>query len=146
MKNKLVVYGLVTLVVSLSALIVVSSTLAQVKKGKSRPLQTKHLMAGLVKPHCGAIKKELDATPADEEAWESVEIHASLLNEVSYVLMADGRCPDGVWAQAATKALRDGSASVIAACKSTDLDAAKKAFGAMTKACKSCHDKHKKKD
>ena len=57
--------------------------------------------------------------------------------------MDDGRCPDGVWADATTKALRQGSADLVKALQAKDHDAAKTAFGAMTKSCKACHDKHK---
>lgn len=120
--------------------------MAQAKKGKSRLMLTKHLMQGIVKPHCTSLKKGLDAGPSTDEAWEDLALHALLLNEGSYALMADGRCPDGVWADAASKTLRQGSENVVKAIEAKDLAAAKKAFGAMTKSCKACHDKHKKKN
>ncbi len=118
---------------------------AQVKKGKTRPLTTEFLMEGVVKPNCDALKKGLDAGPADDKAWHKLTVSAALLNEASYTLMDDGRCPDGVWADAATKALRNGSADLLKALEAKDGAAAKSAFGAMTKACKACHDKHKEK-
>ena len=34
------------------------STIAQVKKGKTRPLTTEQLMAAIVKPHMTALKKD----------------------------------------------------------------------------------------
>ncbi len=121
------------------------AVLAQVKKGKERPLLTRHLMKGLVKEHCGALKSDLDGGPASAEDWDSVALHAALLNEASYVLMADKRCPDGTWYDAATKTLREGSAGVLKAAAAKDVEAAKTAFGAMTKACGACHKAHKPK-
>lgn len=118
---------------------------AQVKKGKTRLMLTKHLMKGLNGLHCGALKKELDAGPSSDKAWESLETHAALLNEASYILMQDGRCPDATWANAASKTLRQGSADVLKAVEARDADAAKEAFGAMTKACGACHKAHRKK-
>ena len=59
--------------------------------------------------------------------------------------MDDGRCPDGVWAEAASKTLRKGSADVLAAIESKDLSAAKLSFASMTKACAACHNAHKEK-
>ena len=117
---------------------------AAVTKGKERPLLTKQLMKGLVAAQCGALKKGLDAKPADDKAWDAVALSAALLNEASYALMADGRCPDGTWATAASQTLRQGSADVLAATEAKDLDAANAAFGNMTQACAACHKAHKK--
>jgi len=116
----------------------------QVEQGKERPLKTHHLMEGLVAPNCGALKKDLDAGPSDDKAWDKAAMKAELLNEASYILMADGRCPDAVWAGAA-KTLRARSAEVLTAIDAKDTDAAKTAFAAMTKACGACHKVHKKK-
>ena len=109
-------------------------------------MKTEHFMAGLIKPHSTDLKKGLDAGPATDEAWHELAVHAALLNEGSYTLMEDGRCPDTVWADAASKTLRDGSEAVLKAIDAKDIAAAKKAFGEMSKSCKACHDKHKKKD
>ena len=87
-------------------------------------------------------KKGIDAGPSNDEA---LAVHAAVLNELSFLLMDDGRCPDGVWADAASKALRMGSADVLKAIEAKDAPAAKAAFGAMTKSCKACHDQHKEK-
>lgn len=59
--------------------------------------------------------------------------------------MDDGRCPDGVWADAASKTLRQGSTDVLKAIEAKDVAAAKSAFSGMTKSCAACHDKHKEK-
>lgn len=127
----------------LAAGLVTERISAQVKKGKERPLLTKQLMKGLVGPHCGAIKKGLAAKPGDDEAWADLALHAALLNESSYILMADGRCPDGVWAEAASKTLREGSAAVLKGVEAKDAKATQEAFGAMTKSCGGCHKAHK---
>src|SRR5271166_2892428 len=89
----------VTIVLSLVAALSVTAV-AQVKKGKTRLLATKQLMKGLVQPSCGAIGEGLKAGPADDKAWEDLATKAALLNEASYVLMDDGRCPDADWANA----------------------------------------------
>lgn len=139
------VISLVAVAALAASLFVAQDMLAQVKKGKSRLLLTKQLMKGLVSAQCGAVKKALDSSPADDKAWEEIGISAALLNEASYVLMDDGRCPDGKWAEAASKSLREGSAEVVAAAEKKDLEAAKKGFGTLTSACKNCHEAHKKK-
>jgi len=138
--------GAVLLIGSFAVILLVTGpSPAQITKGKSRPLQTKHLMRGLTKVHCGALKKGLDAGPSSAEQWEELMVHAALLNELSFILMEDGRCPDGTWANAATKMLRPGSADVIAAIEAKNLGDANKAFASMTKACGTCHKAHKDK-
>lgn len=131
--------------VTASMLLGVGMVDAQVKKGKTRPMATAQLMKGTVKPQCEALKKGLDTPPTADEQWQDLLLHASLLNEASYTLMDDGRCPDGTWATAASKTLRDGSAAVIKALEAKDAAAAKTAFGDMTKSCKGCHEVHKPK-
>jgi hypothetical protein len=132
-----IAFGLVFVVaVSLSAV-------AQVKQGKTRPLQTKQLMKGLVQPNCGGLGEGLKAGPADDKAWEDLATKAALLNEASYVLMDDGRCPDADWANAAT-ALREGSAAVLAKLEAQDAAGAQEAFSSVTQSCGACHKAHKK--
>lgn len=116
---------------------------AQVKKGKTRVLLTKQLMGGLVKPSCAGIGDGLKETPADDKAWEDLATKAALLNEASYILMDDGRCPDGDWANAA-KTLREGSAAVLEKLDAKDAAGAQEAFKSMTQACAACHKAHKK--
>ncbi len=70
-------------------------------------------MKGVMGPHCGALKKGMDAGPSDDKAWEELALHAALLNEASYVLMEDGRCPDGVWAKAASQKLYERAAAMF---------------------------------
>ena len=130
--------GLVSLVV-----LVGSESQAQVKKGKTQPLLTKSWMSGINGPHCKRLKEVLDAGPSDEKSWSEAAMHAEILNEAGHVLMADGRCPDKVWADA-SKQLRDGSAQVLAAVHAENTDDARAAFGEMVKACGSCHETHKK--
>jgi cytochrome c556 len=117
---------------------------AQVAKGKSRPAATKFLMRGITLPGCKGIGELLkEKGPADDKAWETLACHASCLNELSFSLMQDGRCPDGVWAGAA-KSLGEGSTAVLAAADKKDVEAARTAFKTVTDSCKSCHDAHKK--
>ena len=117
--------------------------LAQVKQGKTRLLKTKQLMQGLHKLHCGALGKGLEKEPADKKAWEGLAVNAAMLNEASYILMADGRCPDAEWAKAA-KALGESSAEVLEKIDAEDYPGAKEAFGVLTKSCGACHKVHKK--
>jgi cytochrome c556 len=118
---------------------------AQKTKGKTRAAETKFLMRGINQPNCGGIAAALkDKGPADDKAWEALACHASILNEMSHVVMDDGRCPDGVWAGAG-KALREGSAALLGASEKKDLAAAQEAMKGVTGSCKSCHDAHKPK-
>ena len=118
---------------------------AQVAKGKSRPAATRFLMRGISQAHCKSIADLLkDSGPGEDKAWETVACHASCLNELSFSLVQDGRCPDATWAGAA-KALGDGTALVLGAAEKKDLEAARAAFKTVTDSCKSCHDAHRKK-
>ena len=134
--------GTCTLLIAAATL---ATATAQVEKGKSRPMLTEQFMEGSIKPHATGIKKGLEAGPSTDEAWKELAVHAAILNEGSYVLMEDGRCPDSVCANAATKTMRNGSESLIKAIDHKDLEAARKAFGELSKSCKECHEKHKKK-
>ncbi len=116
---------------------------AQVTKGKTRPLTTKRMMSGLVKPNCAGIGEGLKEAPKDDKAWDDLATKAALLNEASYLLMDDGRCPDATWADA-SKALREASAAVMAKIEAKDAAGAKTEFDLLTKSCGACHKAHKK--
>lgn len=133
-------------VLAVAVLVVASASgIAQVKQGKTRLLKTSQLMSGLVKPNCDALKKGIiDGSPSGD-AWDELAAKAALLNEASFILMDDGRCPDGVWADATTKKLREGSGALVKALEAKDLAASKTAFKTMTESCKGCHEKHKPK-
>lgn len=141
MQNRWLALGLGVVLGSV-VMLPLSSPLAQVKKGKSRPAATRHLMKALVFPTCSALGETLKTGPADEKAWDLALAQASGLNELSFVLMDDGRCPDAVWA-GATKELREGSASVVAALEKKDIEAARAAFKNLTGACTTCHNAHR---
>jgi hypothetical protein len=131
-------------VLTLAALCLYSlSAIAQVQQGKTRLLKTKQLMKGLVAANCGAIGEGLKAGPADDKAWEDLATKAALINESSYLLMDDGRCPDAVWAGAATT-LREGSAALVTKLEAKDLAGSQEALKTMTQACAACHKAHKK--
>ena len=125
---------------------VVSNAVTQIQKGKTRPLMTKQWMKGVIEPHCKAIKKGLEANLLEDKAWKKLAVNAAVLNESSYVLMADGRCPDRVWATAASETLRIGSTELLKAIESKDIEATKSAFSQVTKSCGACHEAHKKKE
>ena len=134
-KEIVVVLGVVSLLsVGLSA---------QVKKGKTRVLTTKQMMSGLVKPNCSGISEGLKTAPSDQKGGDELVTKAALLNESSFTMMDDGRCPDGEWAAAATT-LREGSAAVLAKIEAKDAAGALEAFKTVTGSCASCHKAHKK--
>ncbi len=111
---------------------------------KTRPAAMKYLMRGIVKPNCGDLGALLKEGPKDDEQWDTAACQASCLNEMSYVLMDDDRCPDAVWATAAGTTLREGSAALMAAAEAKDLEAANAAFKTVTSSCAACHKEHKK--
>ena len=141
-KKLMIVAGLAVL--AIGVVIVGTSASAQVKKGKTRSAATKYLMRGIMQPNCAGLGALLKGDgPADDKAWDTAACHASCLNEMSYLLMDDGRCPDAVWAGAAKTTLREGSAETLAACEQKDLEGANAAFKKMTQACAACHTAHK---
>lgn len=117
---------------------------AQKSKGKTQPAETKYLMRGVNQPNCAGAGKLLKDGPADDKAWDTLACQAAILNEMSYVLMSDGRCPDGTWAGAA-KELRAGSAAVLEAAEQKNLEAARTSFKQVTASCGACHTAHKPK-
>jgi len=116
---------------------------AQIKKGKTRAALTKQIMSGLVQPNCSAVGKAAKEAPADDKAWAVLATNAALLNEASYLLMDDGRCPDADWAKAAA-VLRTGSEKVLAKVEAKDMAGAAEEFKAVLDSCKACHKAHKK--
>ena len=126
----------------IGCLVVADRVEAQKTKGKTRAALTKQLMNGLVSANCGALKKDLDAA---ETNWGDVTLHAAMLNESGYLLMDDGRCPDGTWAKSA-KALQASSAALLEKAEAKDLDGTKAAFKELTsQSCAVCHEAHKPK-
>lgn len=119
-------------------------TIAQIKQGKTRPAKTGQLMKGLVGPNSNALKKGLEMAPAKDDDWAKLGVNAASLNEVGYILMDDGRCPDEVWSNAC-KMMREEGEKLMKALEAKDFDTSKKAFGDLGKSCKACHEKHKKK-
>lgn len=108
-----------------------------------RIVSIRHIMAGIHAPNCGGIAEMLKGEgPKDDKAWDTLAMHAGLLNESGHLLMENKRCPDAVWAEA-TAQLRRGSLAVHAAAGKHDLNAAKDAFKEVTASCGACHAKHK---
>jgi cytochrome c556 len=125
-------------------LILTTQTSAQVKQGKTRPLTTKQLMAGLVKPQTTTLGESLkDPGPADAKGWEAAATHAALLNESGHAMMADGRCPDAAW-ENACKMLDEATRLVIAKVEARDVAGAREGLTMVTKSCAACHSVHKK--
>ena len=137
--KKLLLIGVPVLLVGFAVSLTIGLAEGQITKGKSRPLQTKTLMGHVVKPNCGGIGEGLKA---DEIDWATLQAKAELLNECGHILMADGRCPDKDWADAA-KTLQECSGVLLEKVADKDAEGAKGAFQALTKACAACHSKHK---
>lgn len=130
------------LAVFAASLVIWGTAPAQITKGKKRPAATKFLMLGINQPNCAGLGKLLKDGPANDQEWVTATCHACCLNEMGYVLMDDGRCPDAAWAGAA-KSLREGSAALAAAAGKKDLEAARAAFKTVTGACAACHKAHR---
>jgi hypothetical protein len=134
--------GAAAVTLGLAVLIAGQTAQAQKTKGKTRVAETFFLMRGINQPNCAALGKILKEGPADNKGWMQVKLHASLLNEMGYLLMDDGRCPDKVWADAA-KTLRECSAKVVEAAGKKDVETARTAFKQLLTACAGCHKAHK---
>jgi hypothetical protein len=133
----------VVLAVGLGMLVPGPTAEAQKTKGKTRAAETKFLMRGVMQPNCAALANLLkEKGPATEKAWDQATQHAAILNEMSYVVMDDGRCPDKAWADAA-KTLRECSGKALAAVKEKKTEDAQAAFKALTGACQACHKVHR---
>ncbi|MBT4864301.1 MAG: hypothetical protein HON53_04160 [Planctomycetaceae bacterium] len=122
--------------------LMLGSVSAQKKaKKKARVADPHQLMEGLVFPNCKALGGALGA---EKTNFKEIAMRAALLSESGHVLMADGRCPDGVWA-GACKVLRESGAEIVAKAKAEDKEGAAAAFKTLTsKGCGACHKVHKK--
>jgi len=128
------------LAVALACFGLLLGTAGAQKKEKTRKATTKQLMKGLMLYHCGALGKALKAKEAN---WEDIALRAAMLNEGGYLLMDDGRCPSAEWA-AATKAIRENSAKILAQAEKKDLAGCQATFKMLTgQGCAVCHKKHK---
>lgn len=115
---------------------------AQKTKGKTRAATTKQLMKGFVSVNCGDLGKALKAEQVD---WDEVALRASLLNEAGHLLMDDGRCPDGDWANGA-KTVQKCSQVLLEKAEAKDVEGAQAAFKALTsQGCATCHNAHRPK-
>lgn len=112
------------------------------KKGKTRAMTTAQLMDGLVKPQFGALKAVLEKETKEDADWKAAATHAALLNETSYTMMSDDRCPDKTWEQAC-KEMKTASESVLKHIEAKDAKAALEAFAGIQGSCKTCHTEHK---
>lgn len=112
------------------------------KKGKTRPLTSSQMMAGLVKPEFLKLKEGLEKGPKTDDDWKALAQSAALLNECSYILMDDGRCPDKPWKEG-SEILRTASVKVLSLIDKKDAAGALEAFPAIQQSCKVCHTEHK---
>jgi len=108
------------------------------KKGKSRPLTTSQLMAGLVKPQLVVLQDGLKTAPKDAAAWKKLATAAALLNESGHIMMADDRCPDETWEEAC-RVMDEASKTTLNLIGKQDAAGALKSIGGITASCKHCH-------
>ena len=142
MKRTMLIGGPLLVAMLVLAVAFTGPVQGKITEGETRPLKTKTLMGAVVRVNCGAVGKGLKAEEVD---WDALHANAELLNECGHVLMADGRCPDKTWADAA-KTLQGCSAVLIAKIEAEDAEGAAGAFKAMTGACAACHKAHKPKN
>lgn len=118
------------------------------KKGKTRPMTTAQLMSGLVKPQLVAVQGHVadEQVPEGEDGWKSLTTSIALLNESSYTMMEDDRCPDKSWADACM-ILRNATAAGLNAAAKKDAAGVRASIEGITASCKACHTefKYKKK-
>lgn len=112
------------------------------KKGKTRPMTTSQLMAGLVKPEFGELKAALEKGPSTEEEWKAVGIQAALLNESAHLMMADGRCPDEIWKNGC-EILEASTLELLKNIEAKNSQAAATGAEKIVQSCKVCHAEHK---
>lgn len=112
------------------------------KKGEKRPLTTKQMMAGLVKPQLVSLQESLKAGPETDEDWAAIATSVALLNESGYLMMDDSRCPDDIW-KTGCEELRVGTETLLADVEKRDAASATEHVALVTKSCKTCHTEHK---
>ena len=112
------------------------------KKGKTRPLTSSQLMAGLVMPQFTALKESLEKGIEDDEGWKKVSTSAALLNESSFIMMADVRSPDDTW-ERACDILNKGSVVMLEKIAVKDSKGALAAIDGIVASCKHCHEAFK---
>lgn len=139
MKQRFLIAGLALAVLTASLVIPGNAQ----KKGKTRPLTTSQLMAGLVKPQLVVLQEGLKEAPKDDDAWKKLATAAALLNESGHIMMADGRSPDGdVWKQAC-KIMDEGTQKTLKLIAKKDAEGALASIGGITASCKHCHTEYK---
>jgi hypothetical protein len=111
---------------------------------QARVAQVRHIMSGINGPTLASLGAALKGEgPKEEKDWTEVIKSAALLNEVGFLLMENGRCPDEVWKNACA-ALRENTGRVAVAGGSKNLEEARTGFKGASAACGACHSVHKK--
>ena len=126
------------------AFTVSSSQVTAQKKGKTRPLTTAQMMSGLVKPQLVSLQGHVadEKTPEGEDGWKALTTSIALLNESSYMMMEDDRCPDKKWADACD-ILRKGTESALQKAAKKDAAGVRESIAGITASCKACHSEYK---
>lgn len=138
MKQRLCLVALALAVVTASLVIPGNAQ----KKGKTRPMTSSHLMAGLVKPQLVILQEGLKEAPADDEGWKKLATAVALLNESGHIMMADDRCPDEVWKQACG-IMDESTQKTLKLIEKKDAEGALESIAGITASCKHCHTEHK---
>lgn len=140
--RRLAALTITVVLVGVATAFVGSTIVSAQAKGKTRPLTTAQMMAGLIKPKYVELKEGLAKETLTEEDWKALATHAALLNESSHMLMADGRCPDKTWADA-SMILRKATGEALASIEGKDVAGGLKAVENITLSCKTCHEAFK---
>ena len=135
-------FAIILAAVALIACTIMQPAAKAQKKGKSRPMTTSQLMAGLVKPQLVALKEGLAKEEKTDDDWKAIGTAAALLNESGYLMLDDGRSPDKIWTDG-SEILKQAGADALKAVAAKDTEAGNKAVEGVLKSCKVCHTEHK---
>ncbi|MCY4593520.1 MAG: hypothetical protein OXC19_01820 [Bryobacterales bacterium] len=102
------------------------------------------LMEYMVKPAMAKIKEYREAGgPANKEEWQAAHGAISMVTEATQLTLMDGRIKDEAWSDGATAVIEAAQGAMLGAYR-MDADGYNKGLKAMSAACKTCHDVHKK--
>lgn len=103
------------------------------------------LMEHVQKPAMGELAAMTKAGgPQDDRDWRHAKADASILAEVSQLMLMGGRVKDQAWSDGANQVI-EGAKQSMAAAESKNLEAWKAAGSTIGGGCHTCHQVHKPK-
>ena len=112
-----------------------------------QPVATpKQIMAGIQKPAMdGLVAMNKAGGPKDDKEWELAQAQAAALAETAQLLLMGARPKDqDVWVKSCQR-LQAAASDGAKAAGEKNLQAWSTSINAMGRACRSCHDVHRKK-